>query len=77
LKKHTNIKLLAEKIATDEEYKLARQTGFDYFQGYYFSRPAMIEQKDISCNYGLVIAIFSEVMKPDRYVKVSTWLFFL
>ena len=75
LKKHENIKLLAEKIETDEEYKLARQMGFDYFQGYYFARPAMIEQKDIHYNYGLVIAIYSEVMKPDPDVKVITGLF--
>lgn len=75
LKKHKNIKLLAEKIETDEEYKLARQIGFDYFQGYYFARPAMIEQKDIHYNYGLVIAIYSEVMKPDPDVKVITGLF--
>jgi len=75
LKKHKNIKLLAEKIETDEEYKLARQMGFDYFQGYYFARPAMIEQKDIHYNYGLVIAIYSEVMKTDPDVKVITGLF--
>ena len=49
--------------------------GFDYFQGYYFARPAMIEQKDIHYNYGLVIAIYSEVMKPDPDVKVITGLF--
>lgn len=75
LKKYKNIKLLAEKIETDEEYKLARQMGFDYFQGYYFARPAMIEQKDIHYNYGLVIAIYSEVMKPDPDIKVITGLF--
>ncbi len=75
LKKYKNIKLLAEKIETDEEYKLARRMGFDYFQGYYFARPAMIEQKDIHYNYGLVIAIYSEVMKPDPDVKVITGLF--
>ena len=75
LKKYKNIKLLAEKIETDEEYKLARKMGFDYFQGYYFARPVMIEQKDIHYNYGLVIAIYSEVMKPDPDVKVITGLF--
>ena len=75
LKKYKNIKLLAEKIETVEEYKLARKMGFDYFQGYYFARPVMIEQKDMHYNYGLVIAIYSEVMKPDPDVKVITGLF--
>lgn len=75
LKKYKNIKLLAEKIETDEEYKLARKMGFDYFQGYYFARPVMIEQKDIHYNYGLVIAIYAEVMKANPDVKVITGLF--
>lgn len=31
--------LLAEKIETHEEFELARQSGFDYFQGFFLSQP--------------------------------------
>lgn len=75
IKQHKNIKLLAEKIETNEEYQLARNMGFDYFQGYYFARPVMIEQKDINYNYGIVIAVYAEVIKTDPDVKVIADLF--
>lgn len=41
------IKFLAEKIETREEYQLALDMGYDYFQGYFFSKPVVIHSKDI------------------------------
>ena len=37
--KGNNIKLLAEKIETYEEFEKALSMGFMYFQGYFFSKP--------------------------------------
>ncbi|MGV2287252.1 EAL domain-containing protein [Trinickia sp. YCB016] len=34
--------LIAEKIETQEDFALARQLGFDMFQGYYFARPQVL-----------------------------------
>lgn len=34
-------RLLAEQVETREEFSLARALGFDYYQGYFFSRPEM------------------------------------
>lgn len=42
-----NIKLLAEKIETFEEYATAVNIGYEYFQGYYFSKPAILSTRDI------------------------------
>lgn len=42
-----NVKLLAEKIETFEEFEAAKKLGFDLFQGYFFSRPHIIEGRDI------------------------------
>lgn len=36
--------LLAEKVETYELYLWARKVGFDYFQGYYFSKPILMKQ---------------------------------
>jgi len=41
------LKLLAEKVETRDEYLHCHKLGFDYFQGYYFARPAVIEKKRI------------------------------
>ena len=44
------VALVAEKIETQEEYKQACQEGFTFFQGYYFCRPALIENRKIPPN---------------------------
>ncbi|QJE01490.1 EAL domain-containing protein [Massilia forsythiae] len=41
-------KLLAEKVETVEEFELCLELGFEYFQGYYFARPAILSGKKIS-----------------------------
>ena len=42
-----NVKLLAEKIETNEEFEATKKLGFDLFQGYFFSRPHIMEGRDI------------------------------
>ncbi|RMF87449.1 MAG: HDOD domain-containing protein [Nitrospirae bacterium] len=37
--------LLAEKVETPEEFQAALAQGFDYFQGYYFSRPVLLRER--------------------------------
>jgi c-di-GMP-related signal transduction protein len=36
------VKLLAEKVETIEEAEIASETGFDYFQGNFFSKAEMV-----------------------------------
>jgi c-di-GMP-related signal transduction protein len=40
-------RLLAEKVETHEQYAAAHARGFDYFQGYYFSRPSMLVTRNL------------------------------
>jgi EAL and modified HD-GYP domain-containing signal transduction protein len=44
------VALIAEKIETQEEYKKACEEGFTLFQGYYFCRPALLENRKIPAN---------------------------
>ena len=41
-------KLLAEKVETVEEFEICMALGFEYFQGYYFARPAILSGKKIA-----------------------------
>lgn len=43
-----HIKLLAEKVETYEDYQQGIEFGYELFQGYFFSRPDIIQRKDIS-----------------------------
>ncbi len=39
------IKLLAEKVESRTEFLACRDMNFDYFQGYYFAKPSVLEKK--------------------------------
>ncbi len=40
-------KLLAEKIETQEMFDIAKNMGFSYFQGYFFSKPVILSDKKL------------------------------
>ena len=44
------VKLLAEKVETHEEYEFCRQLGFDYYQGYFFCKPEILTESRIPFN---------------------------
>lgn len=64
LKKY-NVKYLAEKIENEDEYREALNDGYSYFQGYYFSKPSVIEQKDLQVNKRICFSIVTELIKED------------
>ncbi len=40
-------RLIAEKIETPDQFKTAYDLGFDYFQGFFFAKPAILKGKDL------------------------------
>ena len=42
-----NVKLLAEKVETIEEFDVLKDMGFTFFQGYFFSKPKIVQGRDI------------------------------
>ena len=74
LRKYKQLKLLAEKIETEEEYQTAKSLGFDFFQGYFFCKPRIIEQDDADKNQAVLFAMYQEVLKKDvNYTKLSSF----
>jgi EAL and modified HD-GYP domain-containing signal transduction protein len=69
-----NLKILAERVETQEQYDKAKEMGFDFFQGYYFCTPQIVEQKDINSNQSVVFAMYQETLKLDAdYTKLSSF----
>jgi c-di-GMP-related signal transduction protein len=67
-----NLKFLAEKVETHKEFKIALNMGFEYFQGYFFSKPEIIKGKDISSVQMNLLEIMAEVNKADfKFKKVE------
>jgi EAL and modified HD-GYP domain-containing signal transduction protein len=63
--KLAGIKLLAEKIETNEEFKSAFDMGFEYFQGYFFSEPEIVKGKELSGSTLQLLNLIIEINKPD------------
>ncbi|TCK75369.1 EAL and HDOD domain-containing protein [Acidipila rosea] len=65
----TNIKLLAEKVETQEEVEEARREGNTYFQGYFFSRPQVIAQRDIPPNHTTYMRLLAALSQTPLDMK--------
>ena len=62
-------KFLAERVETKEEFEQARSAGFKFFQGYFFSKPEMISQRDISPEQVITMRLFKEVCRDEVNFK--------
>ncbi|MEJ1413405.1 MAG: HDOD domain-containing protein [Candidatus Sedimenticola sp. (ex Thyasira tokunagai)] len=64
-----NIKLLAEKVENIDQYSRLFKLGFDYFQGYFFSRPTMIKGKRLEDNRQVAIRLLASLNDPKTTHK--------
>lgn len=58
------VALLAEKIETEEEFQQCVRLGFKLFQGYFLSRPQVIEGRKISDNELVLIELLAALDDP-------------
>lgn len=58
-------KLLAEKVETAEEFRDAAALGFQYFQGYFFSRPEILSGREISGTDMGLLRLVAEINQVD------------
>lgn len=47
ISKTLNLKLVAEKVETREEFEEAKKRGYHYFQGYFFAKPSILSTRDV------------------------------
>ena len=62
-------KLLAEKIETYEAYALATSMGFVYFQGYFFAKPEVLKNKEISSSQLVYMQLILEINRTEFDIK--------
>lgn len=70
--KEYNVKLLAEKVETPEEFELCSSLGFDYFQGYFFCKPQIICSERLPENKMNVLSLVKVMQDPEVSVKEVT-----
>lgn len=68
------VALIAEKVETQEEYDEAREEGFTLFQGYYFCRPVLMQNRNVPANRLSHIEILNLLHQPSYDVVKMTHL---
>ncbi len=63
------VQLLAEKVETNEEFLKLKELGFTLFQGFYFSKPEMIEGRKISTAESSRLCVLNEIQRPDLDIE--------
>lgn len=66
-KHNSEVKFLAEKIENYEEFQAAYEMGYDYFQGYFFTRPDTISTRKIPSYKFNYLEVINELnsLEPD------------
>ncbi|MFT5392991.1 MAG: EAL and modified HD-GYP domain-containing signal transduction protein [Gammaproteobacteria bacterium] len=63
--KNRGVTLLAEKVETLEQYETLRDWGFHYFQGYFLSRPEVVEGRRVEASSMATLQLLGELQKPS------------
>lgn len=64
-KKRRNLKLLAEKVETQEEFAVATKQGYHLFQGYFFQKPIVLEKRILSLSTSSYGRFLRELQKNE------------
>ena len=59
------IAMLAEKVETCAEFEQAQRAGYDYFQGFFFARPALVRGHHIPAARFNCLRMLQEMQKED------------
>lgn len=66
-----NVKLVAEKVETQEQFNQAKEIGFRCYQGFYFSRPETLTAKVINPSFDSVLTILNLVTQDADNAKIE------
>lgn len=59
------LKFLAEKVETKQEFEQCLALGFDYFQGYFFSKPVVVTGRKLPPARMAMLQLMAELQQPD------------
>lgn len=67
----TKFKFLAEKVETEAEFEACKALGFDYYQGYFFEKPTIVEGKKIDSSKATVVKLLRMIQGGSELAEVS------
>jgi EAL and modified HD-GYP domain-containing signal transduction protein len=63
------LRLVAEKVETQEEHDYCMELGFDYFQGYFLAQPKVIQGRRLPNNRLAILKLLSRLQDPEITTK--------
>lgn len=63
LRRHP-VKILAEKVETQEDFEICKELGCDFFQGYFFCKPQTLSRAKIDSNPAAIVRLLSTLQDP-------------
>lgn len=74
LMRNYGVRLLAEKVETQEEMEYCKQLGFELFQGWFFCRPQVIAGKSLAPDRAGTLHLVSELQNDDLPLQKAATL---
>jgi c-di-GMP phosphodiesterase len=63
------LKLAAERVETADQFQFCRDSGFDYFQGYFFCRPEFVRASRLPLSRLLTLRLIGKLNDPDVSIE--------
>jgi len=71
VKRHSSpsCRMLAEKVETQEDFRICQKAGFTYFQGYFFRRPELLHAREIPKNRANYLRLLQAISQAEINFK--------
>ena len=66
--KQFDVKLLAEKVESQEQLQRCKMLGFDFYQGYFFCKPTIIDDQPLANNKIATLRVLTELQRSDASI---------
>lgn len=70
--KKNNIKIIATKIETNEQFELAKSHKCDYFQGYFFAKPVILENKKDEPRHLEIFKLYNLLLQDTNIDEITS-----
>jgi len=67
----TRVKMLAEKVETVEQFEACFKMGFDYFQGYFFERPMILNRNRIDISGMAMLKLLQQLIMDASIAEIE------
>lgn len=65
------VKLLAEKVESRQDFLRCLDLGFEFFQGYYFAKPSLLEKKRVDESVSILLKLMRLLLEDARIDEIE------